>query len=189
MTTMDVSAVLEQMQSDLARLSAENAVLREQMANGVQDAATDSLKMAVREFDASRRVAVPGQRMTGPCIALVGDKPCGHIWEDHVGDFDGSRPKVTGHSYRNAERPHPEKRKPRRYYAKEEKAVPVAEEVTEDMLMTVSQAAEALGVKSAEAKQMVADGLLPMLKVGRTVLVKRVGVDKILALAAMEGEV
>ena len=191
MVTVDAS-LLAEMQSAMARQAAEIAALTERVAQPQGDAGTASV---LAEYEAgliqSGRMTrnLPGQKMVGPCLHEYKDgRVCRAAWQAHVPEMDSQRARIADHTYRETVLPHPDKAKPKNYYKRDD--APIAQvETPDEPFMSVAEAAKALTISVKECREMIAEGTLGVLKVGRTVIVKRQAVDRILALAAMQDEV
>lgn len=170
--------MLAQMQAQLAAQQAEIEALRSRGGDPGGD-----IDEAIRQFAADR---VQGTTWTtSPCQQLLADgRVCGFYSDDHVAPDVGQRAKVADHPFRLNPYKGTDKPKPRGFYAADVKVQPVeAPESITDTYMTVSQAAKALAVTVAEVKSMAADGRIRADKIGATVLVRKIAVDRLIALA------
>jgi len=155
--------MLAQMQAQLAAQQAEIEALRQYAADRVQGTTWT----------------------TSPCQQLLADgRICGHYSDDHVAPDVGQRAKVADHPFRlNPYKP-TDKPKPRGFYAADVKVQPVeAPESIADTYVTVAQAAKMLKMKPNEVKALVADGQLKADRIGSTTLVRKIAVERIVAMA------
>lgn len=178
-TDLDMQTMFAQMQAALAAQQAEIAALR-----AARNEDTDgSLAQALREFEAQH--VTDTAWTASPCQHVDGNgRTCGRRFSSHVSERDGVRAEVADHTFRLTPLRHSDKPKPRAFYAKDEPTQRVdPTESVQDTYLSVAQAAKALGMKAAEVKALVADGQLKADKIGSTVLVRKVAVDRLLALA------
>ncbi len=179
---LDIATQLAQMQAAIASLQAENQALRETNASE----ADDFLQQQLKQFEAANVTKTTWT--SSPCQHIYEDgQLCARIFYAHVSDKEGVRPEVQGHSFRLTPLVKNEKPKPKGFFSKDEpvKRVDPTESI-EETYLSVAQAAKALEMKPAEVRALVADGQLKADKIGRTVLVRKVAVDRLLALAAVQ---
>ena len=125
-----------------------------------------------------------------PCLHMFADgRQCRRPWGEHVPEMDSGRARIVDHTYREVILPHPDKAKPKNYYKRDDAPVQQVDTPPDEPFMSVAGAAKAIGVSVKECREMIAEGTLGVMKVGRTVIVKRQAVERILALAAMQDEV
>ena len=181
-TDLAISTQLAQMQEMIARQQAEIAALREQKAGD----GDGSLEMALREFE--RDHVQPTSFTTSPCQHTDGaGRLCARVFDAHVEERLGMNPMPLGHTFRLSRFEPSNKPKPRAFFAKDEPVAVVAvpETSIEDTYMSVAEAAKALKLKQTEVKALVADGQLKADTIPGSTFVRRVSVERIIAMAAV----
>ena len=174
----DAMRLIVEMQAQLASQQAEIEALRARGGDPGGD-----IDEAIRQFAADR---VQGTTWTtSPCQQIRPDgRVCGFYADDHVAPDVGTRAKVADHPFRLNPYKANDKPKPRGFYAADVKVKPVeAPESITDTYVTVAQAAKMLGMKPNEVKALVADGQLKADKIGSTTLVRKIAVERIVAMA------
>lgn len=171
---LSTQTMLAQMQAQLAAQAAE---LRELRAN--RSAEGDGLvAAAVAEMEA--RIQPTGFTTT-PCAL------CGRLFADHVSDTPGVRALVTDHTWRK-DPVHSVPPQPGTYARAEQTKAVEPDNAIEDTYMSVAQTAKALKLKQAEVKSLIADGQLKADKILGTTVVRKVSVERLIALASVEAE-
>lgn len=181
---LEMATELAQMKAALAAQQAEIASLRAHQP-GEGDG---SLETAIRTFEAER--VQPTTYTTMPCLYAKDGVTCGRRSADHIEERLGMNPMPLGHTFRLRPFEASAKPKPRAFYQKDEPVAVVAAPDTsiEDTYLTVAQTAKALKMKSAEVKALIADGQLKADKVLGTTVVRKVAVERLIALASIAEE-
>lgn len=185
LAALEVATEMAQMRALMAQQQAEIAELRAHQA-GEGDG---SLELAIREFE--RDKVAPTTFTTKPCQQVTkAGTLCNRLFAAHLEERLGMNPMPLGHTFRLEPFVASEKPKPRAFYQKDEPVAVVAapEQSLEDTYLTVAQTAKALGMKAAEVKALIADGQLKADKVLGTVVVRRVAVERLIALASITEE-
>lgn len=184
-------AELRLMQETLARkeaeLDAERAALVEERNNSIQPA-SDFLQQQLREFRKANEQDDPNNRMNTPCRHVMPDgSECGLAWKT---DGEISHPRT--HSYRFAQMKTSDEEKGKRYHLSRADMLKYgiedeAQTLTAAQMYTdVKGAAELLGATQPQVKKLIASGTLAADTIGKTVLVHRKSVDRLVALAEMQ---
>lgn len=174
---LDIATQLAEMQALIAAQNAQIVALQSQQNEG----ADDFLQQQLRQFEAEKIAPTP---FTTLGCKLVG---CGRLFRDHVEERMGFPPMPLGHTFyatppRSSDQP-----KPTSFYAKDEPVRAVEPESSiEDTYMSVADAARALQLKQAEVKSLIADGQLKADKILGATFVRRVSVERIVAMAAVQ---
>lgn len=182
LAALEQATELAQMRAEMAALRAETAELRAQR-NSDGDG---SLEQAIREFEHGR--VAPTTFTTKPCQQITASGGlCGRVFNDHLEERLGMNPMPLGHSFRLSPFVPSTMTKPKSFYAKDEPVavvVPPAEAI-EDTYLTVAQTAKQLKIKVAEVRGLIADGQLKADKVLGTVVVRKVAVERLIAIASI----
>lgn len=185
MTTPEIAdlstqTLLAQMQAQMA----EQAALIRQLQSERAAEGDGSLQAALREFEAAN-VQVTAY-MQAPCQhVLESGRACGQVFVAHIEEREGHRPMPLGHTFRT--KPVVSVTPRKGAYAREAKVQQVQpDDSIEATYLSVGQAAKALHMTQKAVRELVNDGQIKADKVGTTILVRKVAVDRMLALAQVE---
>lgn len=176
-----------EMAAILARLQEQEQLIAELKA-AAENEGTGDLDFAIREFSKGR--VQQTQWTSGQCRALTKSGAlCGRLLDDHLAPDVGTPARVRDHTFRLTPFVHIEVRKPRNHYSRDDVVQAAAEpDAVEDTYYTERDAAARLGVTVPALRKLVKDGQVKADRVGSVVLVRRVSVDRIVALAELSEE-
>lgn len=167
----ELRRMLEEQRAELDRIKAE----RENESRVVNGDYEDSLQRAVREFREQNEKDLGGVQ-AGLCLQ------CGKTWKDTDGEIRaehllaGMRPGA--HSFRSYEIPEPSVKAA---YSRNPDEKRVEPEDPSEFYMSEKDAALTLGVTAAQVRSMLKAGILRADKFGKTSLVRRATVKKVIA--------
>lgn len=180
MTTQELEqgTLIAQMQAQLAAQQAQIAAMQqERNVDG-----DGSLQTALREFS---KDITPTTFTASPCQAQTRSGAiCGRAFDLHCAQDIGVPAPIHDHTFRLVPFEHEAKAKPRQFYTKDDPVQTVAApETLEDTYLSEKQAAAQLQVSVPAVRKLVKDGQLKADRIGSVVLVRKSGVERIVALA------